>query len=304
MEIVISPSTNSTKILENVSLKKHTTLGVGGKSKFMAFPESIEEIQSCMHFAKNKNIPWFVMGCGSNLLVSEKGFSGLIINISSTLQSIVKNEHSIFAETGISLRKFVQFCSENRCIGMEKLIGIPGTLGGALKMNAGAYGQEIANHLSTVTTINHHGIIQTCKAKDLQFGYRQSPFSNSEIVVNATFSFPNENLQIIQQNMNEVLSKRKSSQPLNLRSSGCIFKNPKDDAAGRLIDAAELKGTQIGGAMISHKHANFFLNTGDATADDFFMLIELTQKIVCEKFGVKLCLEVVPLGDTDKRIAN
>ena len=282
------------KTLENERFAHHTTMGVGGLARLMGFPDSIEEIQEMLRFAQSENLPVFVLGSGSNLIVSDDGFDGVVINLSKSFKNIKQENGKIIAESGALLSKFIRFCLENSYSGAEKLIGIPGTLGGAIKMNAGAFGQEISDYLTKISVLNQRGEIGVLSKNEMDFSYRQS--SIQDIIIGAEFQFPKSDSDKIRESIAEISAKRKASQPINFRSSGCIFKNPGEKSAGLLIDQAGLKGMRIGGAQISEKHANFFVNVGESTAQDFYQLMCEVREIVYGKYKISLIPEVKFLG--------
>ena len=194
------------------------------------------------------------------------------------------------------LGKMVKECTKRNLSGIESLIGVPGTLGGALIMNAGAFGGEISNYLESVNAITISGDEKKYKYDDLEFNYRNSSFSNDEILIDANFKFIKSNKETVSKNKLKASGGRKSSQPLRFRSAGSVFKNPKEGAAGYFIDKAGLKGTKSGDAEISSIHANFFVNHGTASASDVIKLINLARKEVLKEFGIKLELEIKTLG--------
>ena len=282
--------------LMNESLKKHTTYGIGGPADLMIFPKSKQDLIKVIEIINENKIKLTILGSGSNVLVSDNGIRGAVISLKNSLKQIEVDDNILYAECGTMLGKIVKHAVKNNLIGLENLNGVPGTLGGALIMNAGAWGGEISENLIHVEVINSKSEIQKIQKKDLNFSYRQSSFNKDDILLSAKFNLKKADKDIIKENFMEAQSGRKKSQPLNKRSAGSLFKNPKNNSAGKLLDEAGLKGLSIGDAKISEKHANFFINDGDASSRDMLMLIKKAHKEVKDKFNVNLSLEVKLLG--------
>ena len=248
--------------------------------------------------ANKFKIPIYITGSGSNLLVSDNGYNGIIISLSKTFKNLsISNTYEINAESGVMLSTMVRKAIKKDIGGLESLIGVPGTVGGALVMNAGAYGSEISNFFISAEVINLNGNEKVYNKKDLTFGYRFSSFTENEIITKIKFKCKTGNPLLIKKLKKESSKKRKSSQPLNYKSAGSIFKNPKNGpAAGFLIDDVGLKGLRIGDAEISTKHANFIINHGNAMASDIIELIQIIQKEVLKKHQISLDLEIKLLG--------
>lgn len=284
-------------ILENEPMSKHTSYGIGGPVSAYVRPKDRVDLAEILKFAQKNKIPAFFIGSGSNLLVSDTKIEGIIISPSKSLKSLEIADNRVTAESGVMLGRLVKECSNRNLTGLESLIGVPGTLGGALVMNAGAFGGEISNYLINVDNMNLKGQITTHSAQDITFGYRFSNFKEDEFILLARFELKKEDPDIIQDKKNKASKGRKTNQPLKFRSAGSVFKNPENHhAAGYLIDQAGLKGTRVGNAEISHHHANFFINHGNASASDITSLIRLARKTVFEKFGIELELEVKTIG--------
>ena len=298
IETVMNEINNKTAslCLMNESLKKHTTYGIGGPADLMIFPKSKQDLIKVIEIINKNKIQLTILGSGSNVLVSDNGIRGAVISLKNSLKQIEVDDNILFAECGTMLGKIVKHAVKNNLIGLENLNGVPGTLGGALIMNAGAWGGEISENLIHVEVINSKSEIQKIQKKDLNFSYRQSSFNKDDILLSAKFNLKKADKDIIKENFIEAQSGRKKSQPLNKRSAGSLFKNPKNNSAGKLLDDAGLKGFSIGGAKISEKHANFFINDGDASSRDMLMLIKKAHKEVKDKFNVNLSLEVKLLG--------
>ena len=298
IETVMNEINNETAslCLINESLKKHTTYGIGGPADLMIFPKSKQDLIKVIEIINENKIQLTILGSGSNVLVSDNGIRGAVISLKNSLKQIEVDDNILYAECGTMLGKIVKHAVKNNLIGLENLNGVPGTLGGALIMNAGAWGGEISENLIHVEVINSKSEIQKIQKKDLNFSYRQSSFNKDDILLSAKFNLKKADKDIIKENFIEAQSGRKKSQPLNKRSAGSLFKNPKNNSAGKLLDEAGLKGFSIGEAKISEKHANFFINDGDASSRDMLMLIKKAHKEVKDKFNVNLTLEVKLMG--------
>ena len=304
IETVMNEINNKTASLcfMNESLKKHTTYGIGGPADLMIFPKSKQDLIKVIEIINENKIQLTILGSGSNVLVSDNGIRGAVISLKNSLKQIEVDENILYAECGTMLGKIVKHAVKNNLIGLENLNGVPGTLGGALIMNAGAWGGEISENLIHVEVINSKSGIQKIQKKDLNFSYRQSSFNKDDILLSAKFNLKKADKDIIKENFIEAQSGRKKSQPLNKRSAGSLFKNPKNNSAGKLLDEAGLKGFSIGDAKISEKHANFFINDGDATSKDMLMLIKKAHKEVKDKFNINLSLEVKLMGFNEEEI--
>ena len=283
-------------ILFDEPMSKHTSYGIGGPAKVYVTPKNKEDLVSILKFSKDNNIPSYFIGSGSNLLVSDDGIDGIVITLGKSFNKLEINKNNVFAETGVMLGKMVKECTKRNLSGLESLIGVPGTLGGALIMNAGAFGGEISNYLEYVSVITMSGDEKKYQQKDIKFNYRNSSFSDNEILINANFKFLFSDQKTVSKNKIKASGGRKSSQPLRFRSAGSVFKNPSEGAAGYFIDKAGLKGTKSGDAEISNVHANFFVNHGTATAKYVVRLINIARKKVYKEFGVILELEIKTLG--------
>ena len=304
IETVMNEINNKTAslCLMNESLKKHTTYGIGGPADLMIFPKSKQDLIKVIEIINENKIQLTILGSGSNVLVSDNGIRGAVISLKNSLKQVEVDDNILYAECGTMLGKIVKHAVKNNLIGLENLNGVPGTLGGALIMNAGAWGGEISENLIHVEVINSKSEIQKIQKKDLNFSYRQSSFNKDDILLSAKFNLKKADKDIIKENFIEAQSGRKKSQPLNKRSAGSLFKNPKNNSAGKLLDEAGLKGFSIGDAKISEKHANFFINDGDATSKDMLMLIKKAHKEVKDKFNVNLSLEVKLMGFYEEEI--
>jgi UDP-N-acetylmuramate dehydrogenase len=282
----------------NEMMKKHSTFGVGGPAKILLLPKKEIEVKSILKYCSKMNIKTCFIGSGSNLLFSDKGFNGLIISLKKAFKGLeVLSDGSIKVGSGVMLVKMVSKAIKNNIKGLESLSGVPGTLGGALYMNAGAYGSEISNFFTSARLLNLNGDEIILTKKDISFSYRKSTFPRNHILVEASFKCEKGNLDNILKNKNKFSQSRRENQPLKYRSAGSIFKNPSQEvAAGYLIDQSGLKGIKKGDAMISDKHANFIVNLGNASSEDIVYLIKLIKKKVVKKFNIDLELEIKLLG--------
>jgi UDP-N-acetylmuramate dehydrogenase len=279
-------------------LAKHTTFGIGGPADCMVFPETREELSKLLKYAYQKNISAIFIGSGSNILVWDKGFDGIVISLKKSFKNLtIKRNSQIIVEAGVMLGTMVKQAMAAEIGGLESLIGVPGTVGGALIMNAGAFGSEISKYFEEAKTMTIEGDTKSYKKGEIEFSYRHSTFPKNEILLEATFQCKRGKPAEILKDRKVASDGRKTNQPLKFRSAGSIFKNPSDSlAAGYLIDKTGLKGTERGGAAISEKHANFIVNMGDATAADVLYLIKLAKKYVAKKFHINLELEVKLIG--------
>jgi len=279
-------------------LAKHTTFGIGGPADCMVFPETRDELSKLLKYANQKKISAIFIGSGSNILVWDKGFDGIVISLKKSFKNLtIKRNSQIIVEAGVMLGTMVKQAMAAEIGGLESLIGVPGTVGGALIMNAGAFGSEISKYFEEAKTMTIEGDTKSYKKGEIEFSYRHSTFPKNEILLEATFQCKRGKPAEILKDRKVASDGRKSNQPLKFRSAGSIFKNPSDSlAAGYLIDKTGLKGTERGGAAISEKHANFIVNMGDATAADVLYLIKLAKKYVAKKFHINLELEVKLIG--------
>jgi UDP-N-acetylmuramate dehydrogenase len=276
---------------ENVQLKDYTTLKIGGNAKYFLTVSSVAEIKNVLQFIKKNDLKVFVLGSGSNLLIDEKGFDGFVIK-TSRLKGINISNKKIVCCAGERLNDLVLFCAKHGLSCVERLFGIPGTVGGAVTNNAGAFGDDICSFVEQVKLVNKDGNIETLKKAEISYSYRETNLKGRGIIFEVSFAFkktePKKILDVIEQ----VKQKRKNTQPYDFPSAGSIFKNPPLDSAGKLIEMAGLKGFQVGDAHVSVKHANFIINRGKASFKDVVALIDLIKKKIKEKFNVDLELEI------------
>lgn len=283
------------KIFFDYPLKKHSSFGVGGNAKYFASVKSLYGLKELLELCKRYKKKYKILGNGSNILFSDKGYSGIIISLKS-ISDIFFKKNEVKAMAGATLQKLLEFNLSNNLGGIECLTGIPATIGGAVVMNAGAFGKNISNYIVSVETLKK-GRIVVYNNKECKFKYRQSRFkSKSEVIVSATFSFPKLSGEIIETSIKNYTSFRRAIQP-NGRSCGSVFKNPKGFYAGELIDKAFLKGLRVGGAVVSNQHANFIIAEQNATASDIRSLICKIKEVIKNKFNILLEEEVEYVGD-------
>lgn len=304
------------EILENELMSKHTSFKVGGAARYFVKAESVEEIKEAYNFAKDKGLAYFILGNGTNLLASDEGFNGVIITLGRSFSEVTDLGNGKFkVGAGTPLGGFARKSIKLGFAGIHKLAGVPGSMGGAIYMNAGAYGQEICQTCIEVESLCSDGTVRVRTADECGFGYRHSLFQelaknpeNDEIILSATFQLEpaevsGKDSYTLETEMQECIAKRKASQPLNMPNAGSTFKRlevgaegmPQQIAPGYYIEQAGLKGYRIGGAEVSTVHANFIVNAGGATAADIKALSEYVQKTVAEKFGIKLQREIILL---------
>ncbi len=287
----------SENVCQNEPMSKHTTFRIGGNADFFVTPNTTESLEAVINYVKSNNIPYYVIGNGSNLLVKDGGFRGVIIQLYKKFANITVNDNVITAQAGALLSTVAKTALNNSLTGMECLSGIPGTIGGAVCMNAGAYGGEMKD-IVVETKVIHNGKIETISNKASDFGYRKSKImSENMIVVETTLSLEKGNKEDIQSKMSELLTQRNSKQPVELPSAGSTFKRPEGYFAAKLIDDSGLRGYSVGKAQVSPKHCGFVVNNGGATANDVLTLMHNVSNIVEDKFGVKLEPEVRIIGE-------
>lgn len=283
---------------KNELMSKHTSFKIGGPADILITPASVEDIKNSICICHENNIDYTIIGNGSNLLVSDKGIRGVVIKISDKFNQISINENEIKAQAGVLLSVLANKAMEMSLGGFEFASGIPGTLGGAVTMNAGAYGGEMKDVVTEVTAIDKSGNIIKLNNEEANFGYRTSKIQeNDYIVLETIIKLKNFDKKIIKEKTAELTQKRTSKQPLHLPSAGSTFKRPTGYFAGKLIQDSGLKGTRIGDAQVSEKHSGFIVNVGKASFEDVYNLIKLVQKVVRDKYDVELQTEVKILGE-------
>lgn len=281
----------------NESMKRHTSFRAGGEAAWFAIPESVQELKAVLHACEKANTPWYVIGNGSNLLVSDEGYPGVIIS-TEKFDKLEIDGNNVTAGAGVILSKAASMAYKSGLTGLEFAAGIPGSVGGACVMNAGAYGSEMKNVLKTVTVLTKNGEVVTLPAEELELGYRTSVIPKAGyLVLEAEMELEEGNPEEIKALMDDLAFRRKDKQPLEFPSAGSTFKRPEGYFAGKLIEDAGLKGFTVGGAQVSEKHAGFVINKGNAAASDIYALCKAVEQKVMEQFGVALEMEIKLLGD-------
>lgn len=287
---------------DNVKLQepmsKHTTFRIGGPADFYLCPHSTKEVQQTIQICKEENLPYFILGNGSNLLVSDKGYRGAIIQLWKNFSDISVKDCCITAKAGALLSKVAAEALEEGLTGMEFASGIPGTIGGAVFMNAGAYGGEMKDIIKEVKVLDDQGEVRVLSNEEMKLGYRTSIVKEKGYtVLSAVLQLKKGDVSVIRETMEDLKNRRTSKQPLDMPSAGSTFKRPEGYFAGKLIMDSGLRGFSVGGAQVSEKHCGFVVNKGGATAEDVTALIREVQRRVKEKFGVELETEVRFLGE-------
>ena len=286
------------KVRISEPMNRHTTFRIGGPADYFLLPSTAEEVKKILEICKEKELPYFILGNGSNLLVSDEGYCGVIIQLYRNYGGITVEGTDIRAGAGALLSQIASAAKNASLTGFEFAGGIPGTLGGAVVMNAGAYGGEMKDVLKEVTVMTEQGEIMTIPAEKLEMGYRTSLVKKAGyLVLEAVISVKAGDVEEIKAIMKDLTEKRVSKQPLEYPSAGSTFKRPEGYFAGKLIMDAGLRGYQVGGAQVSEKHCGFVINKGNATAADVCGLMKDVQEKVQEQFGVTLEPEVKFLGE-------
>lgn len=298
---LLAEHVDENRIRINELMKNHTSFRVGGAADFFLDLENEEEAAAIVRLLLMEDIPFYVIGNGSNLLVSDDGYKGVILSMSKSMSRIDIDGHEIKAQAGCLLSMVAACALKNSLTGFEFAAGIPGSVGGAMVMNAGAYGGEMKDIVKEVTVLDmKSGEIINIAGRDMDFSYRSSIVKKKPyLVLSATFSLVEGDQEVIIAKMNELAAKRREKQPLEYPSAGSTFKRPEGYFAGKLIEDSGLKGCQIGGAQVSEKHCGFIINKCNASAMDIMMLIKRVQHKVLEDFGVHLEPEVCMLGAFD-----
>ena len=284
-------------LLVNEPMSEHTTFEIGGPADFYVIPEDFDEVRDVIAACKDADVDYFVLGCGSDLLVSDEGYRGVIVAVADGLVGVSVEDDEICCQAGVGLREASEMACELGLSGLEFACGIPGSVGGACFMNAGAYGGCMADALKEVRVLLPDGSVDDVPVDELELGYRKSRIADEGwVVLSATFGLNPGDPEKIRATMDDLTHQREEKQPLELPSAGSTFKRPEGHFAGKLITDAGLKGYQSGGAAVSKKHAGFVVNVGGATAADVHAVIEYVQDEVERQFSVRLEPEVRFLG--------
>ena len=297
---IISPDSFSGEVRFRETMKKHTSLKIGGLADVFASPQDAVSLKNMLILLEEKSIPFVPVGGGTNLLVRDGGIGGVVVSLRDFRRiEIVEEEKdlvTVFVESGVPLQRFVIFSKENGHSGIEGLVGIPGSVGGAIAGNAGAFGYEIKNVLVSVTVMHAGGKMDKMSAGELGLEYRASKIPTGSIILGANIKMRRDIKEDIAKRIDAFLREKRERQPISELSAGCVFKNPEGASAGRLIDEAGCKGMRIGDVEVSAVHANFFINRGNASASDFIRLMDEVRTKVISIFGVELEPEIRIVG--------
>ncbi|MCO5143399.1 MAG: UDP-N-acetylmuramate dehydrogenase [Oligoflexia bacterium] len=279
--------------LKNEPLSKHTTYRIGGAVDFMFFPKTNAEVKIIGEFIQKNELPYFVLGNGSNLLAPTEALNGVIINTKKWNIEILEEKHFLKIGAGVLNAKILRYCGEHGLSGLEYLSGVPGTFGGAIYMNAGTRAEWVSEVLESIEIISLKGLERTVEKKDFSFSYRhQSILFADELVSSGFVRLKKVDKDNLKKNLVDMIQKRKRAQPIEMPSCGSVFRNPEGENSWRLIDECGLRGKIIGAAQISPKHSNFIVNLGGATKEDVLSLIQLAKESVKDRFGIDLVEEV------------
>ncbi len=281
-------------------MKEHTSLGIGGPADVVVSPEDPVSLKNIIMLLGRLKVPFHPLGGGTNILVRDAGIEGVVIKFRAFNRIEIIDEtddHAeLFVEAGVPLQKLVNFCRENGYAGMEGLTGIPGLVGGAICGNAGSYGCEIRDLLISVVILRADGSLERFKVADLGFGYRTSNIRETDIVLSANLRLRRDDAAAVAARTEGFFTQKKTTQPIAERSAGCVFRNPEGMSAGRMIDEAGCKGMRIGGIEVSSVHANFFVNRGEGTAEDYLRLMDAVSAKVMERSRLALEPEIRVIG--------
>jgi len=293
----INKVVDASRLILNAPMKEHTSFKIGGPAALLIDIASVDEILQVLEILNTNNAKYYVMGNGSNLLVDDEGYTGVIVKLADYLANVTIKNNQVTAESGILLSTLSKIVAKESLIGFEFASGIPGTVGGAITMNAGAYDGEMKDCVVSVKVLKEDGTVEDIVNEDMNFGYRMSDVKvHNYIVLEATYKFEQGDPKVILEKTKDFTERRTSKQPLTLPSAGSMFKRPVGYYAGKLIDDSGLRGARIGDAQISEKHCGFVVNRGKATCKQVLDLIEMVRKVVMDKFGVMLETEVKYLG--------
>jgi UDP-N-acetylmuramate dehydrogenase len=283
------------QILTGASMKRYTSMRVGGKARYLIYPEDQFDVARTIRMAREAGIAYRFLGNGTNVIVSDRGFDGAVIRtrkMTGVRFNRVSDGVKVRVGGGVSLKGLIKECAAKGLSGMERLFGIPGTVGGAIKMNAGSFGSAMSDHLSEITFVDENGVARTVERNDLKLGYRTSGLGESDCVISAQFLLNDKAPDSIKADMDHVWGERVSKHPMEWPSAGSVFKNKNGRPAWQAIDAAGLRGFRLGDACISPKHSNFIVNLGHASALDIKMLIEKVKEEVYQRMGTVMEEEV------------
>lgn len=293
-KIITLANEKNCSVLENEPLSKHTTFKIGGNAAALICVNTINDLSELFAKCSELDVPNFVIGNGSNLLISDDGYNGVVFKLDGDFKNIsLIDENTIICGAGVSLAKLCRFALDHNLSGLEFAWGIPGSVGGAAYMNAGAYGGEMKDVLISASHIAPDGTLGRFTAEEMDLSYRHSVYSENKYIISSILvNLKNDDHNMIRERMDDFMQRRKDKQPLEYPSAGSVFKRPTGYFAGGLIEQCNLKGKQIGGAQVSVKHAGFIVNKGNATCEDVCNLVKHIQDVVFEKTGVQLECEI------------
>lgn len=277
-------------------LSGHSYLGIGGPADLFVVPSDALSLKQCLSFAAEMRLPVFVLGGGSNVLIPDEGVRGMVVSLSRfSMQKVIsekKDTIDLFVEAGVRLGRLISTCSEHGYAGIESLSGIPGTVGGAIAGNAGAYGHEIGSCVSSLIVLSLAGVIRKIDRDQISFQYRSCSAADDQLILSVVMSLAKVDASEVVRRATESLARRRATQPLGERSAGCAFKNPPGDYAGRLIEEAGCKGLRVGGIEVSSVHSNFLVNRGSGTSADYLELLDIVREKVGRMSGIQLEPEI------------
>jgi len=284
-------------VMRDEPMARHTTFKIGGPADLLVMPDGPDDLKNILSIVSAEKEPYFVMGNGSNLLVSDSGIRGVVIKIAGNMDKAEFRDNTVTAGAGIYLGKLLNECAAKGLSGLEFFAGIPAALGGAVAMNMGSWSGFLSTYIKNVTVLTNMGKIMKVEKKDCGFSYRSSDIAkNGNIILSVEMGLKKDDPKMIAARQAETVRIKSSSQPITYPSAGCVFQNPGAEPAGKLIEKSGLKGEKIGGAQVSDMHANYIVNTGSATAADVMNLINRVKGIVFEKQGIELKLEIKTVG--------
>lgn len=293
------------EVLRNEPLSRHTSFGIGGPADLLVYPADSNDLTALFREIKAQKLNFVVLGGGTNVLVRDGGFRGIVISLRRLNAIRVEREYRslggtyavVYAEAGAALAKVISFTANEALTGLEFATGIPGTIGGAICMNAGTAEGEMGDVVETVTVLTPNGELVTRSKEEMGFGYRTANVPAGHVVLSALLQLRHDEKKKIEAKVKALMDKRKDRQPWGLPNAGSMFKNPLDESAGKLIESAGLKGKTVGGAQVSEKHANFIVNTGKAKAADVLALMEIVKQTVLDVHGARLEPEIKIIGE-------
>lgn len=285
------------RVLSDAPMRRFTSIKVGGPADGLLFPKDIVELRKVVRYARKKKIPFLILGKGTNLVVRDNGIRGWVISLTQGMKSVQWDGDVVEAEAGLPLQRLVQLSIQKSFSGLEPFSGIPGTVGGGLAMNAGAWGRELKDILLSVTLMNEEGEVVEKPLRELKFSYRRLAIPLSWIILRGRFQLEKGRKEEILERVRSYVETRRRTQPLDYPSAGSVFKNPAEGSAGKWIEEAGLKGLRMGQAMVSDHHANFIINLGKAKAQEVIHLMEWVERKIYEEKGISLEREVRVVGE-------